>query len=172
MLASLACSRSYWCRWPRRPRLRTREDPSRALSKTRSGAVLPGVTVEAHSPILVGVATATTDTSGVYRFPALAPGVYEVTATLPGFQTAKVENIQLGLGQILKVDFAVQIASVSESVSVSAESPLIDVKQNAASATHHQGHHRPHPASGRDLDERPDDGAGRQRRVARRRFAD
>jgi len=105
------------------------------IVKDSSGAVLPGVTVEAHSPNLVGVATATTDSAGVYRFLALAPGVYEVTATLAGFQTAKMQNVQLGLGQILKVDFAVQVAGVSEAVSVTAESPLIDVKQNSASAT-------------------------------------
>ncbi len=50
------------------------------IVKDTSGAVLPGVTVEARSPALVGVATATSDTNGMFRFPALAPGVYEVTA--------------------------------------------------------------------------------------------
>jgi carboxypeptidase family protein len=103
--------------------------------KDTSGAVLPGVTIEARSPNAVGVATATSDTAGVYRFPALAPGIYEVSATLAGFQTAKVENVQVAIGQILKIDFPLQVASVSESVSVTAESPIIDVKQNAASAT-------------------------------------
>jgi outer membrane receptor protein involved in Fe transport len=103
--------------------------------KDTSGAVMPGVTVEARSPALVGVATATTDTAGLYRFPALAPGRYEVTATLAGFQPAKVENIQLQLGQILKIDFALQIASVTEAIQVTAESPIIDVKQNAAAVS-------------------------------------
>jgi hypothetical protein len=103
--------------------------------KDTSGAVLPGVTVEARSPSQVGVATATSDAAGVYRFPALAPGIYEISATLSGFQPAKVENVQLTIGQILKIDFPLQVASVSESVSVTAESPLIDVKQNAASQT-------------------------------------
>ena len=55
--------------------------------KDTSGAVLPGVTVEAKSPALVGVGTAVSDTSGVYRFPSLPPGLYEVTAVLAGFQT-------------------------------------------------------------------------------------
>ncbi len=100
--------------------------------KDTSGAVLPGATVEARSPNLVGVATATTDAAGIYRFPSLTPGVYEVTAMLSGFQTAKVENIQLAIGQILKVDVPLAVASVSEAVSVTAESPIIDVKQNAA----------------------------------------
>ncbi len=102
------------------------------IVKDTSGAVLPGVTVEARSPALVGVATATSDTNGMFRFPALAPGVYEVTAHLAGFKTAKVENIQLALGQILKLDIPMPVASVSEEIPVTAESPIIDVKQNAA----------------------------------------
>jgi hypothetical protein len=102
--------------------------------KDTSGAVLPGVTVEARSPALVGVATATSDTNGAFRFPALSPGVYEVTASLAGFRTTKVENVHLSLGQILKVDMAMPVASVSEEISVTAESPIIDIKQNAATA--------------------------------------
>jgi hypothetical protein len=105
------------------------------IVKDTSGAVLPGVTVEARSPALVGVATATSDTDGVFRFPALSPGVYEVTATLAGFRTTKVENVQLSLGQILKVDIPMPVASVSEEIQVTAESPIIDVKQNAATAS-------------------------------------
>ena len=50
---------------------------------------MPGVTVEARSPALVGVQSATTDEDGVYRFPALRPGRYEITATLQGFSPAR-----------------------------------------------------------------------------------
>ena len=75
-----------------------------------------------------------TDASGVYRFPSLPPGIYEVTATLSGFQTHKVENIQLQLGQILKVDVAMTVGGRRENVQVTAESPIIDVKQNAAAS--------------------------------------
>jgi hypothetical protein len=103
--------------------------------KDSTGAVLPGVTVDARSPALVGVSSATTDASGAYRFPALAPGVYEVTATLLGFQTSKVQNIELRLGQVLKIDFALTMSGVTESVQVKAESPIIDVKQNAAAVS-------------------------------------
>ena len=53
-----------------------------------SGGVLPGVTVEARSPSLAGVESTVSDSSGTYRFPALRPGRYEVTATLQGFQPA------------------------------------------------------------------------------------
>ena len=98
------------------------------------GGVLPGVTVEARSPRLVGVQAAVTDEKGLYRFPALSPGVYEITATLQGFQPAKQSNIALELGKILKVDLTLGVAGVTESVSVTGEAPLIDVKQNAAGA--------------------------------------
>lgn len=100
--------------------------------KDTSGAVLPGATIEARSPRLVGVQSTTSDGNGVYRFPALAPGIYEVSATLQGFNTKKVADIQLNLGQTLKVDLALPIAGLTEAVQVSAESPLIDVKGNAA----------------------------------------
>ena len=103
--------------------------------KDASGGVLPGATVEARSPRLVGVQSTTSDANGAYRFPALAPGVYEVSATLAGFASKKVADIQLNLGQTLKVDFALPIAGLSESVQVTAESPLIDVKASAVTAS-------------------------------------
>ena len=103
--------------------------------KDTSGAVLPGVTVEARTANGSGTLTTVTDAGGVYRFPSLAPGVYEVTASLTGFGPRKVEDIQLLLGQILKVDFALSVAGMSETVQVSAESPLIDVRQNAAAVS-------------------------------------
>ncbi len=52
------------------------------IVKDASGAVLPGVTVEARSPSVVGVSTTTSDSRGEYRFPALPSGVYEITANI------------------------------------------------------------------------------------------
>ena len=72
--------------------------------------------------------------SGTYRFPALRPGRYEVTATLQGFQPAKQSDVRLELGQILKIDLAMGIGALAETVKVTGESPLIDVKQNTAGA--------------------------------------
>ena len=103
--------------------------------KDSSGAILPGATVQATSPSLVGVQTAHTDEQGNYRFPALTPGVYEITATLQGFTVHKVPDVRLALGQVLKIDLALSVATLSETVQVTAESPIIDVKQNAAAAT-------------------------------------
>src|SRR6476660_2339007 len=61
-----------------------------------SGAVMPGVTVEASSPALIApVRTVTTDTQGQYKIVDLRPGTYTVTFTLPGFSTVKREGIEL-----------------------------------------------------------------------------
>jgi hypothetical protein len=95
-----------------------------------SGAVLPGVTVEARTNTGV-VLTSTTDSEGTYRFPSVAPGTYEVTATLQGFAPKKQGNVDVGLGQIKKVDVALGLQGVAENVQVTAESPLVDVKQSA-----------------------------------------
>jgi len=95
-----------------------------------SGAVLPGATVEATSAV-GPVASTTTDAQGAYRFPALAPGQYRVTANLQGFVAKEVVEVRVGLGQIKKVDFALPLAGVAETVTVTAETPLVDVRQSA-----------------------------------------
>ena len=103
--------------------------------KDSSGAVLPGVTIEAHSATLVGVSTAVSGAEGIYRFPALPPGTYTITAKLFGFADAVKSDVLLVVGQTLKLDFAMAVAGLTEALSVTAESPIIDVKANAASAT-------------------------------------
>ena len=67
-----------------------------------SGAVLPGSTVEAKAPTGVVLST-TADGVGVYRFPSLAPGTYDVTASLSGFVSQTVETVRVSLGQIIKI---------------------------------------------------------------------
>ncbi len=100
--------------------------------KDTSGAVLPGVTVEALSLATGAVASSVvTDGSGAYRFPGLRPGKYEISAKLQGFTTAKSAPVDLRLGQLLTVELALAVGGVAETVSVTAESPLIDTKQNA-----------------------------------------
>ena len=100
------------------------------IVKDSQGAVLPGVTVEARS-LQGAVVSTVTEGNGVYRFPALAPGVYAVTAELAGFQIAKVESVELTLGTIKTIGFTLQIASVTEEVVVTGEAPLVDTKQSA-----------------------------------------
>ena len=97
--------------------------------KDNSGAVLPGATVEAKSSTGAVVAT-TTDGNGVYRFPALAVGTYEVTASMQGFATYKFPGVPVRLGDLKNVDLTLGVGGLSEAVQVSAEAPLIDVKQS------------------------------------------
>jgi len=91
-----------------------------------SQAVLPGVTVTVASPSLMGVQTAVTDAGGNYRFPALPPGTYTVTFELPGFNTLKRENIQIAMGFTAAVNVELAVASLTETVTVTGDSPVID----------------------------------------------
>lgn len=102
--------------------------------KDAQGGVLPGAIVTAGGPALPAGTTVSTDAQGQYRFVALPPGRYLVTAQLQGFTTAKIENVDIGLGQIKNVEIALNLSSVAETVQVTAETPLIDVRQNAAFA--------------------------------------
>ena len=95
-----------------------------------SGAVLPGATVEAQSNVSP-VASAISDSVGAYRFPSLRPGNYKVTANLQGFVAREVVDVRVGLGQIKKVDFSLPLSGVTETVQVTAVSPIIDVRQSA-----------------------------------------
>ena len=104
------------------------------IVKDASGAVLPGATVEAKSPTGV-VQSATTDATGGFRFPSLPPGKYNVTASLSGFTARTLDDVNVYLGQIKKVDFALPVSGVTETVKVTAESPMIDVRQSARSTS-------------------------------------
>jgi len=97
--------------------------------KDSSGAVLPGVTVEASSPVLIEkVRTAVTDASGNYRIIELRPGTYIVTYTLPGFTTLRREGIELSTNFTATLNIDMKVGAVAETVTVTGETPLIDVK--------------------------------------------
>jgi len=97
-----------------------------------SGAVLPGATVEATAS--GAVASTVSDEVGVYRFPSLAPGNYRVTANLQGFVAREAVEVRVGLGQVKRVDFSLPLAGVAESVTVTAETPLVDVRSTSRQA--------------------------------------
>jgi hypothetical protein len=99
------------------------------------GGVLPGVTVTATSPALIGSRTSVTEVNGTYRFPSLPEGTYQLALELSGFQTYKRTNIVLSLGQTLTVDAQLQVQSLQESVTVTAESPLVDVQTTSVGST-------------------------------------
>src|SRR5438132_850162 len=97
--------------------------------KDTSGAVMPGVTVEAASPALIErVKTVVTDGQGEYKILELRPGKYTVTFTLPGFGTVKREGVELTSGFTATVNAELKVGSLEESVTVSGQSPLVDVQ--------------------------------------------
>lgn len=97
--------------------------------KDTTGSVLPGVTVEARSPALIeGVRTAVTDGQGVYRIIELRPGIYGVTFTLPGFSTVQRGGIRLLSGFTATVHVEMSVGGVAETVTVTAEQPLVDTQ--------------------------------------------
>jgi hypothetical protein len=92
-----------------------------------SGAMLPGVTITASSPALIQPQTTTSGGDGAYRFPALPSGLYALTFALPGFQTVRREGIRVVLNATLSVDAQLPVASLQESVTISGQSPTVDV---------------------------------------------
>ena len=99
------------------------------IVKDTSGAVLPGVTVEATSPSLIEKArTATTDGSGQYRITELTPGIYTVSFTLAGFATVKRDNIDVTGAGVTTISADMRVGNVSETVTVTGETPVVDVQ--------------------------------------------
>src|SRR5262252_4476223 len=99
------------------------------IVKDSSGAVLPGVTVEAASPTLIErVRTATTDGAGQYRIVNLLPGTYTVTFTLTGFGTMKRADIELTGSFTATVNADLKVGGVEESITVSGETPIVDTQ--------------------------------------------
>jgi hypothetical protein len=94
-----------------------------------TGAVMPGVTVEASSPALIEkIRSAVTDGTGQYKIINLSPGVYTVTFSLPGFSNARREGIELSTDFIASVNAELKVGSLEETITVSGASPLVDVQ--------------------------------------------
>src|ERR1700757_4627107 len=97
--------------------------------KDASGAVLPGVTVEASSPVLIEKSrTAVTDDQGAYKIVDLRPGVYTVTFTLSGFGTVRREGIELTSNFTAPINVEMKIGSLEETITVSGQSPVVDTE--------------------------------------------
>ena len=96
-----------------------------------SGAILPGVTVEASSPALIEkVRSAVTDGSGQYRLDSLVAGTYSVTYTLPGFSTVKRDGVEVQTGVTVTLNTDLRVGGLQETITVTGETPVVDV-QNA-----------------------------------------
>lgn len=94
-----------------------------------SGAVMPGVTIEAASPALIeGVRSAVTDGQGQYRIPELRPGLYTVTFTLPGFSVVRREGLELTTGFTATVNADLRVGGLEETITVAGASPVVDIQ--------------------------------------------
>src|ERR1700676_2667445 len=103
--------------------------------KDTTGAVMPGVTVEASSPALIEkVRTVVSDERGEYKIVNLVPGVYTVTFTLSGFSTVKREGIELTGNFTAALNIELSVGTLAETVTVSGASPVVDV-QNLSNNT-------------------------------------
>ncbi|MES1256598.1 MAG: carboxypeptidase-like regulatory domain-containing protein, partial [Acidobacteriota bacterium] len=97
--------------------------------KDSSGAILPGATVEVASPALIEkVRSATSDSNGRYQIVDLRPGEYSVTFTLTGFSSVKREGVSLSGAQTLTLDAELRVGSLTETVTVTGESAILDVQ--------------------------------------------
>jgi hypothetical protein len=104
--------------------------------RDESGAVLPGVTVEAESPALIEkVRSAVTDGQGIYRIVDLRPGVYAVSFTLPGFNPMRREGVELSVGTTASVNIELTVGSLQEMIVVTAAAPLVDTQNIIQQAT-------------------------------------
>ncbi|HKF69065.1 MAG TPA: carboxypeptidase regulatory-like domain-containing protein [Vicinamibacterales bacterium] len=103
--------------------------------KDASGAVLPGVTVEASSTALIEkTRTAVTDAQGAYKIVDLRPGIYALTFSLGGFNTFKRDGIDLPSSFVATINAEMKVGTISETVVVTGESPVVDVQSNTRAA--------------------------------------
>src|SRR5665213_4205855 len=97
--------------------------------KDTSGAVLPGVTIEVASPVLIEkTRSAVTDGSGQYRIVDLQAGTYSVTFTLTGFSSVKREGIELSGSFTATINADMKVGSLEETITVSGETPIVDTQ--------------------------------------------
>jgi hypothetical protein len=102
--------------------------------KDPSGAVLPGVTIEIASDVLIErTRSAVTDADGQYKIIDLRPGVYVMTFSLEGFQSMRREGLELPANFTSTVNVEMHVGSLQETVTVSGQSPIVDVQGTAKS---------------------------------------
>ena len=103
--------------------------------KDSSGAVMPGVTVEAASDALIEkVRSVVTDDQGQYKIVDLRPGAYNVTFTLAGFSSLRREGLELTTGFTATVNAELRVGTVEETITVTGASPIVDVQNTRVQA--------------------------------------
>jgi hypothetical protein len=99
------------------------------------GSLVPGVSVTATNPKMVGKATSVTDENGTFRLLSLAPGNYKLVFVLDGFQTVVRENVPLLLEQTINLKITMKLGDLNEAITITGQTPLIDVKSAAKGMT-------------------------------------
>jgi len=100
------------------------------------GTPLPGVTVEISSASLMGTRSQITSEKGIYRFLNLPLGVYKIVFKLEGFQTIEKKNVKVSLDSTVTENIKLKPATLEESITVTAESPIVDVESSATKTTY------------------------------------
>jgi Carboxypeptidase regulatory-like domain len=99
------------------------------LVRDTSGAILPGVTVEASSPVLIEkVRSAISDGTGQYRIIDLDPGTYEVTFSLPGFTKVIRQGVEISGTAVFTINAEMRVGAIEETITVTGETPVVDVQ--------------------------------------------
>ena len=99
--------------------------------KDTTGALLPGVTVEARSPSLIEkTRSVVTDVQGAYKIVDLRPGIYVLTFALDGFATVQRDGLELPSNFTMTINAELKVGSIAETVTVSGASPIVDVQSN------------------------------------------
>ena len=112
------------------PRAASAQSTIAGLVSDTTGAVLPGVTVEAASPALIEkVRTVVSDADGRYTIVDVRPGVYTITFTLPGFSTVRREGIEVASNVSVPVNAELRVGALEETVTVAGATPVVDVQQ-------------------------------------------
>ena len=115
------------------------------------GAAIPGSTVTATNPATGFVRTVVSDTEGVYRLNALPVGQFNLAVELPGFTSVDRKGVSVSVGQILTLDFALKVASVAETITVTGEAPLIEASQSSVGGIVDIGRIESIPLNGRQF---------------------
>jgi hypothetical protein len=114
------------------PVVATAQSQFTGLVRDESGAALPGVTVEASSPVLIEkVRTVVTDGVGRYTIVDLRPGAYKLTFALAGFSTAVRDDVELPASFVATINVDLKVGSLEETITVSGQTPVVDVQQAA-----------------------------------------
>lgn len=108
----------------------------RGLITDESGAVLPGVTVTLRGRAVPGAPTTVSNEAGIFRFPNLPPGTYDITAELQGFSISEQTGIPVPLGGTAEVNVQLKVSTQSETITVVADTPVVDTSTTQVSTNY------------------------------------